>query len=30
MANSRYIKRKWDMSLLVTVIFLVCFGLVMI
>lgn len=30
MANSRYIKRKWDMSLLVTAIFLVCFGLVMI
>lgn len=30
MANSRYIKRKWDMSLLVTVIFLICFGLVMI
>lgn len=30
MANSRYIKRKWDMSLLVTVIFLVCFGLIMI
>ncbi len=30
MANSRYIKRKWDMSLLVAVIFLVCFGLVMI
>ena len=30
MANSRYIKRKWYMSLLVTVIFLVCFGLVMI
>lgn len=30
MANSRYIKRKWNMSLLVTVIFLVCFGLVMI
>lgn len=30
MSNSRYIRRKWDMSLLVTVIFLVCFGLVMI
>lgn len=30
MSKNGYIKRKWDMSLLVTVIFLVCFGLVMV
>ncbi|MDE6699150.1 MAG: putative lipid II flippase FtsW [Lachnospiraceae bacterium] len=30
MSKKGYIKRKWDMSLLVTVIFLVCFGLVMV
>ena len=29
-SKNRYIRRKWDMSLLVTVIFLVCFGLIMV